>query len=583
MLRTHNCGELRASDTDSEVVLAGWAAAVRDHGRFIFINLRDRFGITQVRCDEGTPAHEQARPISAESVIQVRGTVLSRGKDVNPNLKTGEIEVLAHEIKVLSQTLTPPFVIRDDSDAGEALRLKYRYLDLRRSVMRKKIETRVRITSYIRRYFEGLDFLEIETPILLKSTPEGARDFLVPARLRKGQFYALPQSPQTYKQILMVAGFDRYFQIARCFRDEDLRADRQPEFTQLDAEMSFVETGDIMDITERLFKGLWHEFVGVKMDGPFPVLTYSEAMRRFGKDAPDLRYAMELIDLTQTVSDSTFGLFQKTVENKGKVIAINVAGGADLSRKKIEALVEFVKSRGLGGLLWMKVTGSDVTGPGTKHIETTIKQAIIEQADAKAGDLILAAAALEGPALSAMGALREEVARQQELAKPDDWKFVWVVDFPMFEYNEEEDRPQAVHHPFTSLLPEDAGLLDSDPYKARARAYDIVLNGVELGGGSIRNHDPDVQMRIFKALGLNREQAMEKFGFLVEALSFGAPPHGGIALGLDRIAMMAIGTDSIRDVIAFPKTTAGLDLMSGSPSEVSDRQLQELGLNIVKD
>lgn len=583
MLRTHNCGELRASDTDKEVVLAGWAAAVRDHGRFVFINLRDRFGITQVRFDEGTTAHEQARRVSAESVIQVSGTVLSRGKDVNPNLETGEIEVLGNKITVLSSTRTPPFVIRDDTDATEALRLKYRYLDLRRPVMRKKIEMRVRITSFIRRYFEGLGFLEIETPILLKSTPEGARDFLVPSRLRKGQFYALPQSPQTYKQILMVAGFDRYFQVARCFRDEDLRADRQPEFTQLDAEMSFIEPRDIMEITERLFKGLWKDLLGVKMDENFSVITYAEAMRRFGKDAPDMRYGMELVDLTQAVAGSGFGLFKNTVEAEGKVIAINVVKGAEFSRKQVEALVAFVKSRGLGGLLWMKVTDSGVTGPGSKHIEDPVKQAIIEQAGAHAGDLILAAAAPENKALAAMGALRVKVAGKQGLAKQGQWRFVWVVDFPMFEYNEEEDRPQAVHHPFTSLLAEDIDLLESDPYKARARAYDIVLNGVELGGGSIRNHDPDVQMRIFETLGLTRAQAMEKFGFLVEALSFGAPPHGGIALGLDRIAMMAIGADSIRDVIAFPKTTAGLDLMSGSPSKVADRQLEELSLRIIKD
>ncbi len=582
MLRTHNCGELREQDTGSSVTLAGWVASIRDHGRFVFINLRDRYGITQVRADEGTDAWQQARQLRMESVIQVHGTVLSRGKDSNPDMATGAIEVQARAIRVFSQTKTPPFVIKDTTDASEALRLKYRYLDLRRPVMRKKIEARVRFTSYIRRYFEDLDFLEIETPILLKSTPEGARDFLVPSRLRPGQFYALPQSPQTYKQILMVAGFDRYFQIARCFRDEDLRADRQPEFTQLDAEMSFVEPRDIMGIIERLFKGMWRDLLGVDLAGDFPVLTYDEAMHRFGKDAPDMRYGMELQDITDTVKPSAFGLFRNTIEAGNRVIAMNVAKGAGFSRKQVDTLVEFARSRGLGGLLWMKVGADGVTGPGTKHIEDPVKQAIIRSMQAEQGDLILAAAAPEMTALRAMGALREEVASRMGLDKAGEWRFVWITEFPMFEYNEEEDRPQAVHHPFTSVMPEDLHMLHSDPYKVRARAYDIVLNGVELGGGSIRNHDPDVQMQVFEVLGMNREQALQKFGFLVDALSFGAPPHGGVALGLDRIVMMALGAGSIRDVIAFPKTTAGLDLMSGSPSNVADRQLRELHLQVTK-
>ncbi len=596
MLKTHNCGELTAENVGQEVKLAGWVNRRRDHGGLIFIDLRDRWGVTQVTIDsDAAPdAHAIGDQVRSEYVIQVHGIVRPRPEGFeNPNLATGEIEVIVDQIEILNSAKTPPFYLdgRDADSVDEALRLKYRYLDLRRSRMANNLVLRHNLVRFIREFLSAREFLEIETPILLKSTPEGARDFVVPSRLHPHKFYALPQSPQQLKQLLMVAGVERYFQIARCFRDEDLRADRQPEFTQLDLEMSFVDADDIRALLEVMLIELSGQISEKRIqEMPFPVLTYAEALEKYGVDRPDLRFGQTLSDLSEIVADSEFGVFSGAVSGGGQVKAVVYPGGASLTRREIDELTDFVKHYGAKGLAWIGVTGAPDAngqyGPDalrsqiTKFLSAEEVSQIVETSGAEPGDLILIVADQPGVVAQSLSNLRLEIGRRADLIDKDVLAFCWVTDFPLLEYNEDEDRWQAVHHPFTSARDEDWDYLESDPGRVLAKAYDVVLNGWEIGGGSIRIHRSDLQDRMFTALGLSKEQTEAQFGHLLEAFQFGAPPHGGIALGIDRMAALYAETPSIRDVIAFPKTAAGTDLMVDAPSPVSDPQLEELHIDV---
>lgn len=589
MYRSHTCGELRAEHIGQEVLLAGWVHRRRDHGPLIFIDLRDRYGITQIVFDstDSPTAHAVAGDARVEYVLQVHGRVVQRPEEAyNPDIATGMIEVHATEATVLNPAKTPPLYINKEGGEEETLRLKYRYLDLRRERMQRNIMLRHRIVKFIRDFLDREGFVEIETPILIKSTPEGARDYLVPSRLHPGKFYALPQSPQQLKQLLMVAGFDRYFQIARCFRDEDQRADRQPEFTQLDMEMSFVDQDDVLDVIERLFTALCREVVPHKrVVTPFPRLTYAEAMERFGSDKPDLRYGLELVDVSDVVAASRFGVFRNALDTGGQVKGLRIPSAGNYSRKQIDELVELAKQAGARGLLWAIVPeeGGEVRSSFGRQVSPDEMAAIIRRMEGAPGDLLLIVADTSKVVAQTLDRLRREFGARLNLADPHVLAWAWVLDFPLVEWNEEEQRWDAVHHPFTAPKDEDLHLMETDPGKVRAKAYDLILNGYEAGGGSIRIHRRDVQQRLFDLLGIDRETAMRQFGHMLEAFEYGAPPHGGIAPGIDRICMILADEVTIREVMAFPKTQQAVDLMTNAPSPVDERQLRELHIALRLD
>lgn len=578
--RTHRCAELDIGNTGETVVVMGWAHKRRDLGGVIFVDLRDRSGLLQVvfNSSNGEGMFEKAETIRSENVLAVVGEVVKRSPEtINPKLKTGEIEVMVKELRVLSRAETPPVQIEEDSDVNEMVRLKYRYIDLRRPDMQRNLMLRHRVAKIARDYYDANGFLEIETPVLGKSTPEGARDYLVPSRVHPGKFYALPQSPQLFKQLLMVAGYDRYMQITKCFRDEDLRADRQPEFTQIDLEMSFVDVDDVLEINEGFIKKAFKEALGVDVRTPFQRLTYQEAMDRFGSDKPDLRFGLELVDISDLVAGCGFKVFSDTVKNGGSVRAINAKGcGAKFSRREIDSLVEFVKIYKAKGMAWIVVEENELKSAITKFFSEEEVKAILERVEAEPGDLICFIADRNQVVYDSLGALRLELARRLELLDKNEFRFLWVTEFPLLEYDEEEKRFVAKHHPFTSPMDEDLEYLDSDPGRVRAKAYDIVLNGVELGGGSIRIHMEELQSKMFKLLGFTEERARESFGFLLDAFRFGVPPHGGLAYGLDRLVMLMAGRSSIRDVIAFPKVQNASDPMTNAPDFVEPKQLKEL-------
>ena len=583
--RTNYCGDLRLGDTGKTVSLCGWVQRQRDLGGLIFVDLRDRTGLIQLSFDDGTDqaVFEKASSLRSVYVIAATGTVRERESKTD-KIATGAIEVYVTELRLLAKAETPPFEIVEHSKANDMLRLKYRYLDLRRPDMQKMIATRHKVTKIARDYFDEQGFYEIETPMLTKSTPEGARDYLVPSRVHPGKFYALPQSPQQYKQLLMLSGFDRYMQIARCFRDEDLRADRQPEFTQIDLEMSFVNEDDVMDIQEGFLKRVFKEVLDVDVQTPFLRLPWREAMDRFGSDKPDMRFGFELKDISDIVKDCSFQVFSAPVAAGGSVRLINVEGGGEhFPRKKIDKLAEFVKTYKAKGLAWTRLHGGEVTSSYQKFLTEEENRAILERAGAKDGDLVLIVGdAKDEVVFAALGALRCECAKQLGILDPMDFKFLWVTEFPMFEYSEEEGRYVAMHHTFTAPMDEDFDKLETDKKNCRAKAYDIVLNGTELGGGSIRISVPETQEAMFRALGFSDEDAMERFGHLINAFKFGAPPHGGLAYGLDRLVMLMAGADSIRDVIAFPKVQNASEPMTQCPDFVDDKQLDELSINVTR-
>ncbi len=585
--RTCLCAELSAANVGEQVCVMGWAQKQRDLGALIFIDLRDRSGIVQLAFDDATDreAFDKAFTVRAEFVLCAHGTVRRRGEGaVNKNIPTGEIEIAVSELKILSTSQTPPFEIVENSPVKPELRLQHRYLDLRRPDMAYNIMARSKITKLARDYYAQNGFIDIETPCLIAPTPEGARDYLVPSRVHHGKFYALPQSPQLYKQLLMVSGFDRYFQIARCFRDEDLRADRQPEFTQIDTEMSFVSEDDVMRMHEGFLKFMFKEFYGIDLGGDFIRMPYAEAMDRFGSDKPDIRFGFELKNLSDILAGTEFKVFAGAIANGGSVRAINVEGGASMSRKEIDALVEFVKTYKAKGLAWLKwAENGDISSSYAKFLTEAENEAIKARMEAKPGDLILIVADKNAVVFDALGALRCHCAKKMGLCDPKDFKFLWVTEFPLLEYSEEDGRFYAKHHPFTMPMEEDLQYIDTDPGRVRAKAYDIVLNGTELGGGSIRIHSGEIQSKMFEVLGFTPEDAQEKFGFLLEAFKYGVPPHGGLAFGLDRLVALSIGLEDIRDVIAFPKVQNASELMTKCPSPADEKALAELAIAIVAE
>ena len=582
--RTHTCGDLRESHIGQEVVLNGWVDTRRDLGGLTFIDLRDRYGITQIVFEPSfnQETHKLAARLRNEYVISIEGTVRKRPPETdNPKIPTGHIDVMASKIIILNEALTPPFPISDEVNASEDLRLKYRYLDLRRSSVQKNLLLRHKMYQLARHYLDKNGFIEIETPVLMKSTPEGARDYLVPSRLHKGKFYALPQSPQTYKQLLMVSGFDRYFQIVKCFRDEDLRADRQPEFTQIDVEMSFIDQENIFEVSEGLMKILFKEIWNRELTTPIPRLSFDEAMERYGSDKPDLRFGLEMKTLNNVFEKTEFKVFKDQISSGGIITGLLAPGCGDYTRNQLDTLTDFVKKLGAGGLIWMRVKQEGLEAPISKFLSEEEKKGIIEKLDAKVGDLIFIISGQHLKALSIMGTLRLVMAKRLELILPDaEPKLLWVTDFPSFEWDEQTKRYYAMHHPFTAPRLEDIDLMETDPGKVRARAYDLVLNGNEIAGGSIRIHNAELQAKLFNVLGISMEEAEHKFGFLMNAFKYGAPPHGGIAFGFDRMVMIFAGEGSIRDVIAFPKTASAVSLMDDAPSEVGEEQLKELHIKI---
>jgi len=586
MLRTHTCGELKKEDIGKEVLLAGWCATRRDHGNLIFIDIRDREGLTQVvfNPEDDKGLHDKAAELRDEYVMQVRGKVRPRPEGTkNPKLATGAVEVAASELNILNRSVTPMFEISEDADLSEDIRYCYRYLDLRRPNMQQNLKLRHRVCKTMRNYLDKKGYIEVETPILTKSTPEGARDYLVPSRVNQGRFFALPQSPQLFKQILMVSGLDKYFQIAKCFRDEDLRADRQPEFTQLDIEASFVEEKDIFSLMEGLMSKVLEEAIGYKLKTPFDIIKHSEAMARFGSDKPDRRYGMELVELNDSLKDCNFNLFKQAISSGGIVKAINLKKPKEMPRSRVDSLTDFIKQQGLGGLAYFKVEGDGLTGPISKFFSDKESSIIKKKMSAKAGDYLLIGAGEADIVNEALSKLRSKLAQEEGLIDEKVFDFLWVTEFPLLKYNEDEKRWESEHHPFTAFYDEDASYFDGDMAKIRARSYDLVVNGIELGSGSIRIHRKDLQEKLFKAIGIDKKEAEDRFGFLTQALSFGAPPHGGIAAGLDRLTTMLCGCDSIREVIAFPKTQKAICPLTKAPSFTSKEQLDELGLELKGD
>lgn len=582
--RTHRCGELSASQAGQTVTIMGWVQKNRNKGGLVFVDVRDRSGVIQVVFEEGkadAALLEKAAKLRAEYVVAITGRVEMRSGAVNENLATGEIEIIPESLRILSESETPPFPIEENSKTKEEVRLKYRYLDLRRPDLQRNLRMKSHVMTLTRQFFAGEGFLEVETPMLGKTTPEGARDYLVPSRVHPGCFYGLPQSPQLYKQLLMCSGMDRYIQIARCFRDEDLRADRQPEFTQIDMELSFVDVDDVIEVNERYLKRLFQEVLGIEVKLPIQRMTWQEAMDRFGSDKPDLRFGMELTDVSDVVKDCGFGVFTGALENGGSVRGINAKGQGGMPRKKIDKLTAFVKDYGAKGLAYIAIQeDGSVKSSFAKFLSEEQMSALVKAMDGEPGDLLLFAADKNKVVWDSLGALRVELAKQLELLDKNEYRFVWITEFPLLEWSEEQGRFVAMHHPFTMPMEEDLALIDSDPGKVRAKAYDIVLNGNEIGGGSVRIHQNDIQEKMFEVLGFTREQAYSQFGFLLDAFKYGVPPHAGLAYGLDRLVMLMAGEDSIRDVIAFPKVKDASCLMTEAPTPADEKQLEELGLSV---